>query len=126
MAPPTRLGCGFGKFIIAVCSLKRRPDERVIVHYQAFFEEPEAELRKIATFAGLDGKETAAAAALVAVNRRHTAFTIEQMIDAGVSGQIVALYRSLIDGTAQPGKGTRKNKRPRQSRATNYPERRTN
>jgi GT2 family glycosyltransferase/glycosyltransferase involved in cell wall biosynthesis len=86
-----------------------RPEERVIVHYQAFFEEPETELKKVATFAGLEGKETAAA--LVAVNRRHTAFTIEQMIDAGVSGEIVALYRSLIDGTAQHGLGRKKTKR---------------
>ena len=87
------------------------PSERVIAHYQTFFEEPEAELRKIATFVGLDGNEIADAAALVAVNRRHTAFTIEQMIDAGVSGQIVALYRSLIDGTGERGKATREKKR---------------
>jgi GT2 family glycosyltransferase/glycosyltransferase involved in cell wall biosynthesis len=87
------------------------PDERVVAHYQAFFEEPEAELRKMATFAGLDSKEIAAAAALVAVNQRHTAFTIEQMIDAGVSEAIVALYRSLIDRTTQGSKGRKKNKR---------------
>ncbi len=87
-----------------------RPDERVIIHYQAFFEEPEAELQKVATFAGLEGKETAAAA-LVAVDRRHTAFTTEQMIDSGVSGEIVALYRSLLDGTTQSSKRTKKNKR---------------
>ena len=75
------------------------PDNRVIVRYQTFFEEPEAELQKAATFAGLDSKEIAAAATLVAVQRRHTAFTTEQMIDAGVSREIVALYRSLMEGT---------------------------
>ncbi len=88
-----------------------RANERVIVHYQAFFEQPEAELQKAAIFAGLDGRGTAAAAALVAVDRRHTAFTTEQMIDAGVSGEIVALYRSLLDGTTQSSKRTKKNKR---------------
>ena len=88
-----------------------RPDERVIVHYQAFFEEPEAELERVAKFAGLDGKQIAASAALVAVNRRHTTFTVEQMIDAGVSEQIVALYRSLVEGTAQTRNGTKKSKR---------------
>jgi hypothetical protein len=87
------------------------PDERIITYYQAFFEDPEAELQKIAAFAGLNANAISAAAALVAVNRRHTTFTIEQMIDAGVSGQIVALYRSLIDGTTQRSKGTKKNKR---------------
>jgi len=87
------------------------PAERIIAHYQTFFEEPEAELRKIANFIGLDGNEIADAAALVSVNRRHTAFTIEQMIDAGVSGQIVTLYRSLIDGTEERGKATKEKKR---------------
>ena len=82
------------------------PDNRVIVRYQTFFEEPEAELQKAATFAGLDSKEIAAAATLVAVQRRHTAFTTEQMIDAGVSREIVALYRSLMEGTAEPDNGT--------------------
>jgi len=37
----------------------------------------------------LDERETAAAAVLVATQRRHTAFTMEQMIDAGVSPEIV-------------------------------------
>ena len=85
--------------------------EQIIAHYQTFFEEPEAELRKIAAFVGLDDKEVADAAALVTVNRRHTTFTIEQMIDAGVSEQIVALYRSLIDGTVERGRGARKKTR---------------
>ncbi len=88
-----------------------RPSERIITDYRAFFEEPEAELEKIGAFAGLDGGATAIAAALVSVKRRHTMFTTEQMIDAGVSGEIVALYRSLIDGTTQRSKGARKNKR---------------
>ena len=87
------------------------PDERIITHYQAFFEDPEDELRKIAEFAGLNASATSAAASLIAVNRRHTAFTIEQMIDAGVSEEILALYRSLLDGTAQPRKGTKKSSR---------------
>ena len=33
----------------------------------------------------------------MAVQRRHTAFTIEQMIDAGIAEPIVKLYRSLLD-----------------------------
>jgi GT2 family glycosyltransferase/glycosyltransferase involved in cell wall biosynthesis len=86
-----------------------RANDRFIVHYQAFFEQPEAELQKVAIFAGLDGRGTAAA--LVAVDRRHTAFTTEQMIDAGVSGEIVALYRSLLDNTAQRSTEKKKKKR---------------
>jgi O-antigen biosynthesis protein len=87
------------------------PDERIITHYQAFFEDPEAELQKLAAFAGLNGNATSAAATLVAVNRRHTAFTIEQMIDAGVSDEILALYRSLLDGAVQRGRRPKKTSR---------------
>ena len=76
--------------------LHTQPSERIVTHYQTFFEEPEAELRRIAAFADLPETEIVAAAALVAVSRRHTSFTLEQLIDAGVSEQLVALYRSLL------------------------------
>ena len=77
------------------------PQKRIVTHYAAFFADPEGELRKIATFAGLSGGDMVAeAATLVAVQRRHTTFTIEQLIDAGVSAPIVALYKTLLEGTA--------------------------
>ena len=78
-----------------------QPEERIITNYQAFFDEPELELRKIAGFTGLADTEIAAAANLVAAGRRHTAFTVEQMIDAGVSQEIVTLYQSLSSDTIE-------------------------
>jgi GT2 family glycosyltransferase/glycosyltransferase involved in cell wall biosynthesis len=80
--------------------LHTQPSERIVTHYQTFFEEPEPELRRIAAFADLPETEIAAAAALVAVSRRHTSFSLEQLIDAGVSEQLVALYRSLLKEAA--------------------------
>lgn len=74
--------------------------ERVITHYEAFFSDPQNELLRIANFLGLDdASKIAEAVALVAVNRRHTAFTVEQMIDAGVSEPIVSLYRRMLEAS---------------------------
>jgi GT2 family glycosyltransferase/glycosyltransferase involved in cell wall biosynthesis len=78
--------------------------ERLVTRYDAFFENPEKELIRIANFIGLPLGKVNRAAALVAQRRRHTHFTIEQLIDAGVSPELVALYRALIteaDGSAR-------------------------
>ncbi|MGI8956700.1 MAG: glycosyltransferase [Chthoniobacterales bacterium] len=78
---------------------KTDPEKRVLTSYAAFFEGPQKELRKIADFAGLETNDAFhEAVALVAVNRRHTAFTTEQMIDAGVAEPIIALYANLLEG----------------------------
>ncbi len=75
------------------------PQKRLLTSYAAFFEDPRAELRKIADFAGLqDSADFDKAVALVAVTRRHTTFTTEQMIDAGVAEPIITLYTTLLEG----------------------------
>ncbi|MEO5717601.1 MAG: glycosyltransferase [Chthoniobacterales bacterium] len=78
------------------------PDTRLITSYQAFFDEPERELQKIAVFAGLCQSNVSAAASLIVAGRRHTTFSLEQMIDAGVSPDIISLYQSLTTGEARP------------------------
>ena len=70
--------------------------ERLITHYDSFFKNPEAELRRIARFANLPDTKTGNAAALVSGRRRHTHFTVDALIDAGVSAEIIELYRALI------------------------------
>src|SRR6266480_7390633 len=40
------------------------------------------------------------AAELVATKRRHTHFTVDQLIDARVSGEVIELYRALIAETS--------------------------
>src|SRR5213592_1072364 len=70
--------------------------ERLVTHYDLFFENAEAELRRIAHFTGLPDSEVQKAAALVTKRRRHTHFTIEHLIDARVAPEVIELYRALV------------------------------
>jgi len=70
--------------------------QRLVTHYDLFFENAGEELRRVANFIGLPEAKVGSAAELVAKKRRHTQFTIDQLIDAGVSGEVVELYRALI------------------------------
>ena len=70
--------------------------ERLVTHYDLFFENAEKELQRIANFVGLPDAKIRSAAELVATKRRHTHFTIDQLVDAGVSREVVELYRALI------------------------------
>ena len=80
--------------------------ERLITGYDLFFQDPELELRRITDFIGLPDAKTDIAAALVAARKRHTHFTIEQLIDARVSGDVIDLYRALL-GEAYPSKASK-------------------
>ena len=73
--------------------------DRLVTHYDLFFENAEKELQRIANFVGLPDAKIRKAAELVATKRRHTHFTIDQLIDAGVSGEVIELYRALIAET---------------------------
>ena len=70
--------------------------DRLFTHYDLFFENAEKELQRIGNFVGLPDAKIRSAAELVATKRRHTHFTIDQLVDAGVSGEVVELYRALI------------------------------
>ena len=77
--------------------------EQLVTHYDLFFENPEQELRRIANFIGISDAKIRKAAELVATKRRHTHFTIDQLLDAGVSGELVEFYRTLIAQASSPG-----------------------
>ena len=70
--------------------------ERLVTHYDLFFEDAGTELRRIVRFIGLPDAKVNSAAALITTRRRHTHFTIDQMIDARVSAEVIELYRALI------------------------------
>jgi GT2 family glycosyltransferase/glycosyltransferase involved in cell wall biosynthesis len=70
--------------------------EWLFTHYDLFFENAGKELRRIANFIGLPHPKIRSAAKLVATRRRHTHFTIDQLIDAGVSEEVIELYRALL------------------------------
>jgi GT2 family glycosyltransferase/glycosyltransferase involved in cell wall biosynthesis len=80
---------------------------RLITNYDLFFEDPETELQRITNFIGLSDTETRKAAALVTKRRRHTHFTIDQLIDARVAPEAIELYRGLVTEASQRGKGSR-------------------
>jgi len=70
--------------------------ERLITHYNLFFEDAESELRRIAEFIGLPDTQVSSAGALVTKRRRHTHFTLDHLIDARVAPQVIDFYRALV------------------------------
>jgi GT2 family glycosyltransferase len=77
---------------------------RLVTHYDFFFQEPELELRRITDFIGLADAKTSSAASLVAPRKRHTHFTIDDLIDAHVAPEVIELYRALINKASATGK----------------------
>ena len=78
--------------------------ERLVTHYDLFFKNAEAELRRIAEFIGLPDADVAGGAALITKQKRHTHFSVDDLIEAGVSAEMVELYESLT-GEASDGRG---------------------
>src|SRR5436190_2018523 len=74
--------------------------DRLLTHYDLFFENPGKELQRIANFVGLPDGKIHSTAELVATKRRHTHFTIDQLVDARVSGEVIELYRALVAETS--------------------------
>ncbi len=80
--------------------------DRLVTHYESFFKNAESELRRIVRFIGLPDAKVENAAALVTTRRRHTHFTVDQLIDARVSAEVIELYRALI-AEASPRKSNK-------------------
>ena len=78
-------------------------EHRLITHYDFFFQDPESQLRRIADFIDLPDAKTSRAATLVAPRKRHTHFTIEQLIDARVAPEAIDLYRALLAEATRGG-----------------------
>ena len=98
--------------------------ERLVTHYDLFFEDAGTELRRIVRFIGLPDGEVNSAAALITTQRRHTHFTIDQLIDARVSAEVIDLYRALIaeadqgiSASAKKGNKARITKAPRTAKS---------
>ena len=77
--------------------------ERLVTHYDLFFQDPESELRRIAHFIGLPDAAVENAATLVKKRRRHTHFTVEHLIDARVAPEVIDVYRALIAEASPTG-----------------------
>jgi GT2 family glycosyltransferase/glycosyltransferase involved in cell wall biosynthesis len=83
--------------------------ERLVTHYDLFFKNTEAELQRIAKFIGLPDADTVSGAALVTKQKRHIRFSIDDLIDAGVSGEVIELYQTLINETGERTEKTSQN-----------------
>ena len=68
----------------------------LLAHYDSFFQQPKSELQRITDFIGLPIAKIGSAAALIAPRKRHTHFTIEQLIDARVAPEVIDFYRALL------------------------------
>jgi methyl-accepting chemotaxis protein len=71
------------------------PKNRIVSHYDSFFDDPHEELLRILSFLGLPDSEAAKAAALISRTRRHTHFTTQQLLDAQIPPQLFQLYQQL-------------------------------
>ena len=91
--------------------------QRLVTHYDLFFDDAETELRRMAEFTGLPHAGVHNAAALVKKRRRHTHFTVEHLIDARVAPGVIELYRALI--AEAPGKNKGKMAKSRQTGGSN-------
>lgn len=79
------------------------PKNRIVSHYDSFFDDPEAELLRILSFLGLLDSKAAKGAALILRARRHTHFTTQQLLDAQIPPQLFQLYQQL---SAEAGRVT--------------------
>src|SRR6202023_432086 len=71
------------------------PKNRMVSHYESFFDDPHAELLRILSFLGLPDSKAANAAALISSERRHTHFTTQQLLNAQIPPQLFELYQQL-------------------------------
>src|SRR5712692_9080211 len=79
------------------------PKNRIVSHYDSFFDDPQAELLRILSFLDLPDSRAAKAAALISRERRHTHFTSQQLLDAQIPPQLFQLYQQL---SAEAGRVT--------------------
>lgn len=89
--------------------------QRLITHYDLFFNDAETELRRIAEFTGLPHAGVHNAAALVKKRRRHTHFTVEHLIDARVAPEVIELYGALIGEASATGRNKGKMAKSREA-----------
>ena len=98
---------------------KANEQQRLVTHYDLFFDDAETELRRIAEFTGLVHAGVHNAAALVKKRRRHTHFTVEHLIDARVAPGVIELYRALIGEASATGKNKGKMAKSREAGDSN-------
>jgi hypothetical protein len=74
-----------------------RPAERIVTHYDAYFDDAPAELRRVLGFLGIPVSTVALARCkdLVVPELRHSRSTLRDLADAGAPSELIALYSRL-------------------------------
>ena len=70
-------------------------DDRILTHYDASFGDPAPEVRRLLDFLGMQVPDDTIAALGSARGLRHHRLTTQDLFDAGVSDEVIELYRSL-------------------------------
>ncbi len=73
------------------------PAERIVTHYDVYFRDPGAELRRVLTFLDMPVAEdiVAAASATLVDDARHYRLTTQDLRRAGAAPELIDLYRQL-------------------------------
>jgi hypothetical protein len=75
-----------------------RPDERIVTHYDAWFRDAEAEIRRLLAFLELErGQDAAALSAAALPDLQHHRESPRALEEYGVAAGTIALYRRLAD-----------------------------
>jgi len=86
--------------------LKTAPPERLLLtHYEAYFADPPAELRRVLAYCGMEASDAKVEEASAAVRDvlRHNRFDIADLIAADVSPEVIGLYARLCEESCWPG-----------------------
>jgi len=73
------------------------PDERIVTHYESYFPDPTAELRRVLARLQLPVTESALAScrATVKAGLRHHGLTAQDLLDAEADREVISLYNAL-------------------------------
>jgi hypothetical protein len=82
------------------------PADRVVTHYDAYFDDPRPEVRRLlAALAMPTPDDTLSAIGPASSGLRHHRLTTQDLLDAGVSAPVLDLYRSLCEEAVWDGPG---------------------
>lgn len=84
------------------------PEQRIITHYGAYFDDPQAELQRVLSFLDILALEEVVNRACEAIKPRlrHNEFTAQHLLDVGVSPDLFDLYLEMCDEAGWSNRNT--------------------
>ena len=77
------------------------PDQLLLTHYDSYFADPQAELRRVLAHCGVEISNSAVTEACTAVRHalHHNRVSADDLLDAQVSAEVIEMYVRLCDGS---------------------------